>query len=134
MLGAISDNKKKRGRPSVGSTFVGVRLPPDQLAALDQWIAQQPHKRGRPEAIREILSIWLAPNYEMPRDRGTALSARAKTLSEVAELITRFRQSDTPAWQELWAALETMVTEVTLELQVLAPDLDPDNVTGVNGD
>jgi metal-responsive CopG/Arc/MetJ family transcriptional regulator len=32
-----------------------VRLPPDQLKALDAWIAKQREHRSRPEAIRQIL-------------------------------------------------------------------------------
>jgi len=36
--------------------LVGVRLQPDQLAALDHWIEQQPDpKPTRPEAVRRIL-------------------------------------------------------------------------------
>ena len=34
--------------------MVGVRLQPDQLAALDAWIAHQPDKLSRPEAIRQL--------------------------------------------------------------------------------
>jgi hypothetical protein len=55
----LSDNKKKMGRPATGiGTMVGVRLQPDQLAALDNWIAQQPDpKPTRPEAVRQIIRI-----------------------------------------------------------------------------
>ncbi|WP_237748946.1 ribbon-helix-helix protein, CopG family [Sphingobium sp. ba1] len=35
--------------------MVGVRLQPDQLAALDAWIAQRETQLSRPEAIRVIL-------------------------------------------------------------------------------
>jgi hypothetical protein len=56
IMPSISDNRKSRGRPKVGATHVGVRLPPDQLARLDAWIARQPHpKPSRPEAIRRLL-------------------------------------------------------------------------------
>jgi hypothetical protein len=52
----LSDNKKKMGRPSTGiGTLVGVRLQPDQLAALDAWIEVRPEKPTRPEAVRTIL-------------------------------------------------------------------------------
>jgi hypothetical protein len=34
---------------------VGVRLHPEQLAALDAWIAKQPEEVSRPEAVRRIL-------------------------------------------------------------------------------
>jgi len=40
----------------VGATHVGVRLPPDQLALLDAWIARQDDpKPSRPEAIRRAI-------------------------------------------------------------------------------
>jgi hypothetical protein len=53
---SISNPRKSRGRPKVGATHIGVRLPPDQLARLDAWIASLPGpKRTRPEAIRQAL-------------------------------------------------------------------------------
>jgi hypothetical protein len=53
---------RKRGRPTVGSLNIGVRVPPDQLAALDAWIAKQPDpKPSRPEAIRQLVDQSLAP-------------------------------------------------------------------------
>jgi len=48
------------GRPRVGATPVTVRVPPEQLASLDAWIAAQPESRpSRPEAIRLALRDWL---------------------------------------------------------------------------
>jgi hypothetical protein len=53
----VSDNKKRIGRPPVGSTFVGVRIPPAELEALDTWIAaQEDPKPTRPEALRRLAS------------------------------------------------------------------------------
>jgi hypothetical protein len=53
---SISAVRKSRGRPAVGATAVTVRLPPDQLARLDRWIATMPDpKPTRPEAIRQAL-------------------------------------------------------------------------------
>jgi hypothetical protein len=67
----LSANKKRIGRPPVGSTLVGVRLPPDELAALDAWIATQDDPRpSRPEAIRHHLKRGLA------RDTGTRPAKR----------------------------------------------------------
>jgi hypothetical protein len=57
---ALSVNKKRIGRPPVGSTLVGVRLPPDELAALDGWIANQKDEPTRPEAIRRLTERALA--------------------------------------------------------------------------
>jgi len=51
----VSDVRKRIGRPPVGATPVTLRLPPDQLARLDRWIAEQPDAPSRPEAIRRLL-------------------------------------------------------------------------------
>ena len=49
-------SRKRRGPAPTGKgTPVTVRLQPDQLAALDAWIAQQGPAPTRPEAIRLIL-------------------------------------------------------------------------------
>lgn len=54
---SISDNRKRgRGRPPVGSTLVGVRFPPAELAVLDEWIAKHGEGLSRPEAVRQIVS------------------------------------------------------------------------------
>jgi hypothetical protein len=55
--------KKKMGRPPTGiGKTIGLRLYPDEEAALDAWIAQQPVPRpSRPEAIRRILRRALIP-------------------------------------------------------------------------
>lgn len=51
----ISDNKKRPiGRPRVGSTLLGVRVPPADLAVLDAWIAKRAAGLSRPEAIRRL--------------------------------------------------------------------------------
>ena len=47
--------KSPRGRPAVNATPVTVRIPPDQLAALDAWIAGQAEPVTRPEAVRRLL-------------------------------------------------------------------------------
>jgi hypothetical protein len=46
---------QKRGRPRVDALAVTVRLHPEHLSILDRWIAEQPDKPGRPEAIRRLL-------------------------------------------------------------------------------
>ncbi|HKD30902.1 MAG TPA: hypothetical protein VKC66_33965 [Xanthobacteraceae bacterium] len=47
--------RKKVGRPPVGATQLNVRLPPDELAALDAWIARQDDpKPTRPAALRQL--------------------------------------------------------------------------------
>ncbi|AZS20069.1 hypothetical protein CSW63_05065 [Caulobacter sp. FWC26] len=50
------DSKNLGGRPATGKgTPVMVRLQPDQLAALDAWIARESDSLSRPAAIRAIL-------------------------------------------------------------------------------
>ncbi|RWR08501.1 hypothetical protein [Paenirhodobacter populi] len=59
MTESIPDNRKKRGRPRVGSTLVGVRLEPDLLAHLDAYRATLPDEPSRPEAIRSMIEAIL---------------------------------------------------------------------------
>jgi len=51
----LSEKKKRGPKPTGKGTLVGVRLLPDLLSALDEWIAQQPGEPTRPEAIRILL-------------------------------------------------------------------------------
>lgn len=52
--------KKRRGPPATGiGTLVGVRLQPDDLAAVDAWRDQQDDAPTRPEAIRRLVEIGL---------------------------------------------------------------------------
>jgi hypothetical protein len=37
-----------------------VRMPPDDLANLDEWIAKQNDQPSRPEALRRLMKIALA--------------------------------------------------------------------------
>lgn len=50
------DNIKSRGRPATGKgTLIGVRLQPEQLQRLDDWIEDDGGRFSRPEAIRKLL-------------------------------------------------------------------------------
>jgi hypothetical protein len=44
---------------SIGAPLIGVRLPPDEAPAVDDWIAKQSEPLSRPEAIRRLLKIAL---------------------------------------------------------------------------
>lgn len=63
----IGSSKKKRGRPALyegsngkGAPQIGLRLPPDDLAAVDAWIARQKEPDlSRPEAIRRLVELGL---------------------------------------------------------------------------
>jgi hypothetical protein len=58
---SISDTRKSRGRPRIDATQLAVRMPPENLARLDSWIAGQPEPRpSRPEAIRRLVDKALA--------------------------------------------------------------------------
>jgi hypothetical protein len=53
---SINDiEKRSRGRPTTGSTPVLVRLPPDELAAIDAWIKKEHDGASRPMAIRRLV-------------------------------------------------------------------------------
>ncbi|AYF02623.1 hypothetical protein PY32053_03038 [Paracoccus yeei] len=56
MSDAISVNRKRRGRPKVGATLVGVRIEPDLLAWLDAERAKLDPVPSRPEMVRQILA------------------------------------------------------------------------------
>jgi len=58
MASSISDTSNRRG------PGVMVRMPPDQLAALDAFIAKQPKKVSRPEAIRAFVATGLEATRE----------------------------------------------------------------------
>lgn len=55
MTSSVSNIGKKIGRPAVNAVPVTVRIPPEQLARLDEWIAVQGDAPSRPEAIRRII-------------------------------------------------------------------------------
>ncbi|WP_037455020.1 hypothetical protein [Sphingobium chlorophenolicum] len=60
MSGSSRDIKNLGGRPRTGvGTPVIVRLQPEQLAALDQWIAAQEQKYTRPAAIRFLIDLGI---------------------------------------------------------------------------
>ena len=80
--------KKRRGPAPTGKgTLIGVRIQPDQLKALDDWISKQREHRSRPEAIREILQRAL--KLDQPRRVGPhkgASKARALAGKELDRL------------------------------------------------
>lgn len=51
----VSTRKRRGPTPTGKGLPVGVRLQPDQLAALDAWIAAAGGAISRPEAMRQIL-------------------------------------------------------------------------------
>ena len=51
-------SKKRRGPPPTGKgELVGVRLQPEMLAGIDQFVAE--HDVTRPEAVRMIIADWM---------------------------------------------------------------------------
>ena len=62
----ITDITKRRGRPTLyegsegkGAPLIAVRVPPDELAAIDAWIKKQVEDVSRPEAIRRLVATAL---------------------------------------------------------------------------
>lgn len=56
----VSDIRKRPpGRPRVDAVPVMVRIPPDDVARLDNWIAKQNEPLSRPEALRAMMAMVL---------------------------------------------------------------------------
>jgi hypothetical protein len=51
--------KKSKGRPTVDSEAVNVRMQRNQIEKLDAWRREQPDLPSRPEAIRRLLEKGL---------------------------------------------------------------------------
>lgn len=68
--------KKKMGRPRIGSIGMMVRLPPEQLADLDAWIAERyaPGFMSRPAALRHLAKIALRDDKAGRPDKPAAKS------------------------------------------------------------
>jgi hypothetical protein len=47
------------GSEGKGAPLIGVSLPPDELAAVDDWLSAQKEPLSRPEAIRRLIRIAL---------------------------------------------------------------------------
>jgi hypothetical protein len=70
-----------RGRPSTGAESIHLRLLPDQLASVKDWIATQPKPRpSRPEAIRRLIDLGLAGTQPM-RQRSPKAASKAVDLA-----------------------------------------------------
>ena len=54
-----AENSRKRGRPPTGSTEIGIRMPPGMLRWLDEWRASRLDHPTRPEAVRQIINIFI---------------------------------------------------------------------------
>lgn len=54
-----SKNTKKRGRPSVDSAPITLRLPANLMGALDEWRDEQPIPPKRADVLRFALVEWL---------------------------------------------------------------------------
>jgi hypothetical protein len=78
----ISDNRKRKpGRPKVGASLIGVRIPPSGLAKIDDWRrAQSKPKPSRPEAIRRLVEQGLHVARPL-RPHGKKAAAKASNLA-----------------------------------------------------
>ena len=84
---------RKIGRPRVGSVGVLVRMPPDELAELDRWMAEQARfKTGyaflsRPDAMRWLVQCSIAEGVATVRRGGPfryrVLGSRPKRAEDV---------------------------------------------------
>jgi hypothetical protein len=53
-------SKKRSALPSLAGAFIGVRLNPADLRALDRWIRRDGEHQTRPEAVRQLFRNGLA--------------------------------------------------------------------------
>ena len=56
MTGQTVIAKKRGPKPTGKGILIGLRLQPDQLAAVDEWAAQHNPRPSRPEAVRRLVS------------------------------------------------------------------------------
>jgi hypothetical protein len=90
MKKSINVIKKGRGRPATGQgTLVGVRLQPDDLSELDDWISEQDEPFTRPEAIRRLVEMGLkAQTPASPVSKpGRRLRARDLATTAIEKII-----------------------------------------------
>lgn len=65
---SINETKKlKKGRPSVDTEAVNLRLQRDLLTALDGFRRDEDDLPNRPEALRRITSDWLREKGYLPK-------------------------------------------------------------------
>ena len=72
--------KSKRGRPSVDSAAVTVRMAAEALHELDAWRQKRDDRPGRPEAIRRLVELGLTVKTKS-KQPSAARAERAKELA-----------------------------------------------------
>jgi hypothetical protein len=83
--------RKRRGPAPTGKgTLIGVRLQPDQLGALDVWIASHEDKeRSRPEAIRRMIEMALSGSdptkHTSPKAAAKASDMAGRRIDEIGD-------------------------------------------------
>jgi hypothetical protein len=86
--------RKRRGPAPTGiGTLIGVRLQPDQLGALDVWIARHDKSPSRPEAIRRLVEQALAGSDPTKQ---TSPAAAAKASEMAGRRIDKLANPATP--------------------------------------
>ena len=95
MAKSISDNQKRRGRPSTtGITpMVGVRVPPEMRKRIERWAKQEGDEPALAVAIRRLVELGLAGSQ--PRKR-TSPKAAAKASDMVAKRIDKLADPSMP--------------------------------------
>jgi len=61
---SINSAKKPRGRPSLDTEAINVRMERSDIAKIDDWRKQQPDAPNRPEAIRRLVRHALGVSQE----------------------------------------------------------------------
>ena len=109
MVSSITDTRKSRGRPRVNATQLAVRVPPDDLAKLDAWIAAQPEPRpSRPEALRRLASEALTRPVERQHQSDASLD---RQIAEQETAIAEIPEHSEPSPEAGMAAMDRAVAE-----------------------
>ena len=94
---SISVGRKGRGRPRVGATNIGLRLPPAGLAPLDAYVASLSEPRpSRQEAIRNILADWLRTHGFLAADAPKPTGPATDVVEAMEMAIKKHRGSRKP--------------------------------------
>jgi hypothetical protein len=91
--------QKRRGPAPTGKgTLIGVRLQPDQLAAIDAWIAKQDEPPTRPEAIRHMVAAILQILDKDPGEKSArSKKSTSKASDMAAQQIDKLMDSSAPS-------------------------------------
>jgi hypothetical protein len=128
--------QKKREPPAAGKgTAVQVRMQPDELAAIDAWIASRGERRKRPEAIRQLIQSGLLANKAGLALERIKLVFLVGSLKEILEMTlaeaVRSKGSDGPRWLEQYESELILSAKQNTHSQGLSYEDEAKTVSGL---